>query len=98
MVAAGPWSAALVRTVGLELPLVDELVFDRRLEYILGLQEVPVMAMADGYARSLGRPGVLAVVPGPGVTGYSCPTCITCQGRAGEGDRLCRSVTRGQRP
>src|SRR5918996_2617844 len=40
-----------------ELPLVDALVDDRRFQYILGLQEVPVMAMADGYAmasRSLG--------------------------------------------
>ena len=24
--------------------------------------------MADGYARSTGRPGVLCIVPGPGVT------------------------------
>ncbi len=40
-----------------ELPLNDALVTDRRIEYVLGLQEVPVMAMADGYAmasRSLG--------------------------------------------
>ena len=40
-----------------ELPLNDALVSDQRFEYILGLQEVPVMAIADGYAmasRSLG--------------------------------------------
>ncbi|HEY4312629.1 MAG TPA: thiamine pyrophosphate-binding protein [Pirellulales bacterium] len=40
-----------------ELPLSDALVDDRRIQYILGLQEVPVVAMADGYAqasRSLG--------------------------------------------
>ncbi len=40
-----------------EMPLNDALVTDRRLTYLLGLQEVPVMAMADGYAmasRSLG--------------------------------------------
>ncbi|MCP4817468.1 MAG: hypothetical protein GY888_33555, partial [Planctomycetaceae bacterium] len=40
-----------------ELPLNDAMVTDRRLQYILGLQEVPVMAMADGYSmasRSLG--------------------------------------------
>jgi len=40
-----------------ELPLSDALVGDRRFEYILGLQEVPVMGMADGFAmasRSLG--------------------------------------------
>ncbi|HEX5445147.1 MAG TPA: thiamine pyrophosphate-binding protein, partial [Pirellulales bacterium] len=40
-----------------ELPLMDALAADRRLQYLLGLQEVPVVAMADGYAqasRSLG--------------------------------------------
>ncbi|HIA19495.1 MAG TPA: hypothetical protein EYN70_08790 [Planctomycetaceae bacterium] len=40
-----------------ELPLNDALVADRRMQYILGLQEVPVMAIADGYSmasRSLG--------------------------------------------
>ncbi len=40
-----------------ELPLNDALVADQRFRYILGLQEVPVMGMADGFAmasRSLG--------------------------------------------
>ena len=40
-----------------ELPLSDALVDDQRFRYVLGLQEVPVMAMADGFAmasRSLG--------------------------------------------
>ncbi len=40
-----------------ELPLNDALVDEPRIRYVLGLQEVPVMAMADGYAmasRSLG--------------------------------------------
>jgi benzoylformate decarboxylase len=40
-----------------ELPLSDALVTHPRLQYILGLQEIPVMAMADGFAmasRSLG--------------------------------------------
>ena len=40
-----------------ELPLNDALVSDDRFQYVLGLQEIPVMAMADGYAmagRSLG--------------------------------------------
>ena len=35
-----------------ELPLMDALVDDHRIQYILGLQEVPVMAMADGYAQA----------------------------------------------
>lgn len=42
-----------------ELPLNDVLVHDKRLQYILGLQEVPVMGMADGYAMASGS---LAVV------------------------------------
>ena len=40
-----------------ELPLNDALVDDERFQYILGLQEVPVMSMADGFSmasRSLG--------------------------------------------
>ncbi len=42
-----------------EMPLNDALVDDRRFQYILGLQEVPVMAMADGYAMASGRLGVV---------------------------------------
>jgi benzoylformate decarboxylase len=42
-----------------ELPLNDVLAGDTRLRYILGLQEVSVMAMADGYAMASGRPGVV---------------------------------------
>lgn len=40
-----------------ELPLMDALAADDRFRYILGLHEIPAMAMADGYAlatRSLG--------------------------------------------
>ena len=32
-----------------ELPLNDALVHHNRIQYILGLQEVPVMSIADGY-------------------------------------------------
>lgn len=42
-----------------ELPLNDALVGDDRFQYILGLQEVPVMAMADGYAMASGGVGVV---------------------------------------
>ena len=42
-----------------ELPLVDALAGDRRLQYVLALQEVPAMAIADGYAQAAGRPGVV---------------------------------------
>ena len=42
-----------------ELPLNDALATDDRIQYILGLQEVPVMAMADGYAMASRSPGVV---------------------------------------
>jgi benzoylformate decarboxylase len=42
-----------------ELPLMDALVDESRLQYVLGLQEVPVMAMADGYAMASGGLGVV---------------------------------------
>jgi benzoylformate decarboxylase len=40
-----------------ELPLMDALVGQDRIRYILGLQEVPVVAMADGYAQASGGIG-----------------------------------------
>jgi benzoylformate decarboxylase len=42
-----------------ELPLMDALAADARIEFILGLQEVPVMGMADGYAMASGKLGVV---------------------------------------
>jgi len=42
-----------------ELPLCDALASDSRIQYILALQEVPVMAMADGYAMASGSLGVV---------------------------------------
>jgi len=44
-----------------ELPLSDALVDERRIRYILALQEVPAVAMADGYAQASGSPGVVNV-------------------------------------
>jgi len=40
----------------------------RGLPYLLCTHEFSAAVMADGYARATGKPGVLAVVPGPGVT------------------------------
>ena len=40
----------------------------RGVPYLLVAHEFAGACMADGYARSTGRPGVLCVVPGPGVT------------------------------
>ncbi len=42
-----------------ELPLSDAVAGDSRIQYVLGLQEIPVMAMADGFAMASGE---LAVV------------------------------------
>ena len=42
-----------------ELPLNDALLDFPKIEYILGLQEVPVMGMADGYAMASGSLGVV---------------------------------------
>jgi benzoylformate decarboxylase len=44
-----------------ELPLLDALVDDPRFQYILGLHEVPVVAMADGYAQTSRQLGVVNV-------------------------------------
>ena len=44
-----------------ELPLNDALIGDRRFQYILGLQEVPLMAMADGYAMASRKLGMVNV-------------------------------------
>src|SRR3990170_6229578 len=42
-----------------ELPIMDALVDYPQIQYVLGLQEVPVMAMADGYAQASRSPGVV---------------------------------------
>jgi acetolactate synthase-1/2/3 large subunit len=41
---------------------------ERGLPYLLVTHEFSAACMADAYGRSTGRPGVLCVVPGPGVT------------------------------
>lgn len=42
-----------------ELPLVDALVGAPDIDYVLGVHEGSVVAMADGYARATGRPAFL---------------------------------------
>jgi benzoylformate decarboxylase len=44
-----------------ELPLNDAIVADKRFEYVLGIHEIPVVSMADGYAMASGRPAVVNV-------------------------------------
>lgn len=40
----------------------------KHLAYLLTTHEFSAATMADGYARSTGKPGVMCVVPGPGMT------------------------------
>jgi benzoylformate decarboxylase len=42
-----------------ELPLNDALADDHRFEYILALQELPAVAIADGYAQAARSPAVV---------------------------------------
>ncbi|KAF1009744.1 MAG: Benzoylformate decarboxylase [Luteibacter sp.] len=42
-----------------ELPLLDALASTAGIDYVLGLQETSVVAMADGYAQASGRPGIV---------------------------------------
>ena len=44
-----------------ELPLNDALARDPRFRYAFGLHEIPVVAMADGYAQASGHVGVANV-------------------------------------
>ncbi len=50
-----------------ELPLTDAMVEETRLSYILGLQEVPVMGIAEGYAQATRQPGVVSLHISPGL-------------------------------
>src|SRR5947208_10577151 len=50
---------------------------EKGLPYLLVTHEYSAACMADAYGRTTGRPGVLCVVPGPGVT-----NCLTGLGEA----------------
>ena len=44
-----------------EAPLLEALRADGGIRYVLGLHEGIVVAMADGYARGTGKPGVIGL-------------------------------------
>ena len=50
-----------------ELPLMDAFVVEREIRYILGLNEVIVMGMADGYAQATGELAVVNLHAAPGL-------------------------------
>ena len=50
-----------------ELPLMDGLVREPSIRYILALQEAVAISMADGYAQASGKLGVVNVHTSPGL-------------------------------
>ena len=52
---------------GAVLPIYDAL-YDSPIKHILVRHEQGAVHMADGYARALGKPGVVIVTSGPGAT------------------------------
>jgi len=56
---------------GAAMPIFDALV-DSKIKFVLVRHEQGATHMADGYARSSGRPGVVLVTSGPGAT-----NCVT---------------------
>ncbi|QDC39167.1 biosynthetic-type acetolactate synthase large subunit [Sphingobium fuliginis ATCC 27551] len=53
---------------GAVLPIYDALFGDCRIRHILVRHEAAAAHAAEGYARSTGRPGVVLVTSGPGLT------------------------------
>jgi len=60
--------------------MVAHLVEDHGARYVATRHEAAAVAMADGYARSTGRPGVATVTQGPGLT--NAATALTEARRA----------------
>ena len=50
-----------------ELPLMDAMVYEEYLRYVLGLHEGAVLAMADGYAQASGKLAVVSLHAAPGL-------------------------------
>ena len=53
---------------GAVLPIYDEIIQQEAFEHILVRHEQGATHMADGFARSTGKPGVVLVTSGPGAT------------------------------
>ena len=53
---------------GAVLPIYDELFKQNKLKHVLVRQEGGAVHMAEGYARSTGKLGVVLVTSGPGAT------------------------------
>ncbi|MFB0872099.1 MULTISPECIES: biosynthetic-type acetolactate synthase large subunit [unclassified Sphingobium] len=57
---------------GAVLPIYDELLHQDQIRHILVRHEAGAVHAAEGYARSTGKPGVVLVTSGPGLT-----NCVT---------------------
>ena len=65
--------------------LLDALYDESSIRFITTRHEQATTFMADGYARTSGRPGTALVVPGPGVynagaglaTAYACSSPVS---------------------
>jgi acetolactate synthase-1/2/3 large subunit len=55
------------------LPIYDALLDAPEIRHVLARHEQGAGFMADGYARISGRPGVVSVITGPGVTNVATP-------------------------
>jgi len=55
------------------LPIYDALLDTPEIRHVLARHEQGSGFMADGYARISGRPGVVSVITGPGVTNVATP-------------------------
>ncbi len=53
---------------GAVLPIYDEIFLQNEIRHILVRHEQGAVHMAEGYARSTGKPGVVLVTSGPGAT------------------------------
>ena len=79
----GEWVVEVLRAQGVRhvfglpgvhnLAIYDALIRQRDIAHILSRHEQGAGFMADGYARSSGRPGVVLVTTGPGATNVLTP-------------------------
>ncbi|HWL56949.1 MAG TPA: thiamine pyrophosphate-binding protein, partial [Paracoccus sp. (in: a-proteobacteria)] len=58
---------------GAVLPIYDEIFQQNDIKHVLVRHEQGAVHMAEGYARSTGKPGVVLVTSGPGATNAVTP-------------------------
>ena len=81
----GEWVVEALRAEGVRhvfgipgvhnLGIYDALLGQSEITHVLARHEAGAAFMADGYARSTGRPGVAIVTSGPGATNTLTPLC-----------------------